>query len=139
MKTSLYYLCVSFAITSCTPPTPSEPSHMISEQEFAYGTAQQYGGNVGTRFAMFQLIWQSNGNVVGGYYHPDDQGRISYELKGKNTAEGQMVLTEFTRGKPTAILTLHKTRTSSDPLITWSGEMHNMDGRVFPVSITRSK
>jgi hypothetical protein len=103
--------------------------------DFAYGTVQNYGGNVGSRFALFQLTWQPDGNVVGSYYHPADNGAITYTLRGKNTANGQLVLTEYTRGNQTAILTLNKS--IQQGLITWSGKMHNTDGRVIPVSFTR--
>lgn len=107
----------------------------MKEQDFAYGTVQQYGGNVGSRFAMFQLTWQPNGNVVGSYHHPADNGSISHQLKGINTAQGQLVLTEFTHGQQTAIITLSKSIRGE--LVTWSGNMHNTDGRILPVNITR--
>ena len=103
--------------------------------DFAYGTLQNYGGYVGSRFALFQLTWQPDGNVVGSYNHPADNGAITYILRGKNTANGQLVLTEYTRGSQTAILTLNKS--IQQGLITWSGKMHNTDGRVISVSFTR--
>lgn len=127
----------SLALIACTPPaSDSTASNQVNQlDDFAYGTVQNYGGSVGSRFAMFQLTWQPDGNVVGSYYHPDASGSITYQLKGKNTANGQLVLTEYTQGRQTAILTLNKSIRQG--LITWSGNMHNTDGRVIPVSFTR--
>jgi hypothetical protein len=127
----------SLALIACTPPATNatQGSEINQINDFAYGTIQNYGGSVGSRYAMFQLTWQPDGNVVGSYYHPGDNGSITYQLKGKNTANGQLVLTEYTQGRQTAILTLNKS--IQQGLITWSGKMHNTDGRVIPVSFTR--
>lgn len=135
MKTTLFLITLSLGLVSCTTSSSPTESNALQEQDFAYGTVQQYGGNVGSRFAMFQLTWQPNGNVTGSYHHPADNGSISYQLKGKNTAQGQLVLTEFTHGQQTAIITLSKSIRGE--LVTWSGNMHNTDGRIIPVNITR--
>lgn len=133
------FAVVGSALVSCVPPESNNSSQnnvgINSTNDFAYGTIQDYGGQVGSRFAYFQLTWQADGNVVGSYYHPSDNGAITYTLRGKNTANGQLVLTEYTRGSQTAILTLNKS--INQGLITWSGKMHNTDGRVIPVSFTR--
>jgi hypothetical protein len=137
MKLLFTTAIASLALIACTPPATNvtQGSEINQINDFAYGTIQNYGGSVGSRFAMFQLTWQPDGNVVGSYYHPADNGTITYQLKGKNTANGQLVLTEFTQGRQTAILTLNKS--IQQGLITWSGKMHNTDGRVIPVSFTR--
>lgn len=105
----------------------------MQDQYTVYGTAQAYAGTVGSRSAIFTLTWQPDGNVVGSYYHPADGA--TYQLRGKNTSDGQLVLTETTAGIQSAIITLKKTISGS--LITWSGTMHNTDGRVIPVSFSR--
>jgi hypothetical protein len=136
MKISLIISTVVLSLVSCAPPAgtignaPSEES-----LGFAYGTVQQYGGNVGSKFAMFQLTWQADGAVVGTYHHPSDPNPINYQLRGENTDQGELVLLEYTKGKQTAIITLKKS--ISGELITWSGKMINSDGRVIPVSLTR--
>lgn len=137
MKLLFTTAIASLALIACTPPATNatQGSEINQIDDFAYGTIQNYGGSVGSRYAMFQLTWQPDGNVVGSYYHPADNGTITYQLKGKNTANGQLVLTEYTQGRQTAILTLNKS--INQGLITWSGNMHNTDGRVIPVSFTR--
>ena len=140
MKTTLSFItAASFTLLSCTPPADTTPAanQTVPGQVdyYVYGTQQNYGGTVGSRFAYFQLTWQPDGNVSGSYYHPADNGAITYQLRGKNTANGQLVLTEFTNGSQSAILTLSKS--INQGLITWSGKMHNTDGRVIPVSFTR--
>lgn len=141
MKTALSFIAAaSFTLVSCVPPTSQstvENDGAINPMnDFIYGTVQNYGGSVDSRFAFFQLTWQADGNVAGSYYHPGDNGSITYQLRGKNTANGQLVLTEFTQGRQSALLTLSKS-VNPNGLITWSGKMHNTDGRVIPVSFTR--
>lgn len=140
MKVTLALITIlGFSLVSCTPPASSSSAANDMEanqlNDYVYGTVQNYGGSVGSRFAFFQLTWQPDGNVAGSYYHPADNGAITYQLRGKNTANGQLVLTEYTSGRQTAILTLNKSIVQG--LITWSGNMHNTDGRVIPVSFTR--
>ena len=101
------------------------------------GTAQTYVGSVGVHSAVFVLTWQADGNVVGHYYHPDNSGVI-LNLKGKNTGNGELVLTEYAAEVQSAILTLKKT--TSRGLIVWSGKMHNTDqhgSHVLDVTFTR--
>jgi hypothetical protein len=138
MKFLIPITMAMLALIACTPPASKSTtgSSVNSLDEDTNGTVQQYGGSVGSRYANFQLTWKTSGNVVGSYEHPADHGAIRYQLKGINTADGQLVLTEYTQGRQTAILTLNKSISQS--LITWSGTMHNTDGRVIPVSFTRN-
>ncbi len=101
------------------------------------GTAQTYVGTVGVHAAVFVLTWLPDGNVTGHYYHPDNSGVI-FKLKGKNTAHGELVLTEYAADRQSAVITLKKS--TSRGLIVWSGKMHNSErheGHVLDVSFSR--
>lgn len=135
-KSAFSILLLPFLFNSCTTPVAPDPNATVppaQDLSVAYGTAQTYAGSVGSRSAIFTLTWIPDGNVTGSYYHPAD-GAI-YQLRGKNTSDGQLVLTETTAGIQSAIITLKKSITGG--LITWTGTMHNTDGRVIPVSFTR--
>ena len=126
-------------VTSCAPPVtpPLPPSTADTADAMPIGTAQTYVGSVGTHSAVFVLTWQPDGNVTGHYYHPDNSGVI-FKLKGKNTALGELVLTEYAADVQSAIISLKKS--TSHGLIVWSGKMHNTDkhdSRVLDVSFTR--
>lgn len=132
-------LIASFTMFSCanrnSDDTTDIPTQTNPIDEEVFGKAHFYGGYVGKQFTMFQLTWQENGNVMGFYYHPPYNSSKLYELKGKNTSSGELVLTEYTQGSQTAILTLKKS--NKKELIEWTGTMHNTDGNVFPVNFTR--
>jgi hypothetical protein len=132
-------MIASFAMISCahrkTDDTSDHPTQTNPIDDEVYGTAHFYGGNIGKKFTMFQLTWQENGNVAGFYYHPPYNSSKLYELKGKNTGSGELILTEYTSGNQSAILTLKKS--IKKELIEWTGTMHNTDGGVFPVNFTR--
>jgi hypothetical protein len=132
-------LIASFFLFSCANRNSNEttdtPAQTNPIDEEVFGKAHFYGGNVGKQFTMFQLTWQENGNVSGFYYHPPYNSSKLYELKGKNTSSGELVLTEYTHGSQSAILTLKKSHQKE--LIEWTGTMHNTDGNVLPVNFTR--
>jgi hypothetical protein len=140
LKYTFTAIVASIAISSCankteTTATTDNQTATNPIDEEVVGTAQFYGGNVGKKFTMFQLTWQENGNVVGFYYHPPYNASTLYELKGKNTGSGELILTEYTSGNQSAILILKKSM--KNELIEWTGTMHNTDGQKFPVNFTR--
>ncbi len=120
-------------LSSCVPPATQPEA--TQNTYIPMGTSQTYVGTVGSRSAIFILTWQPDGNVTGQYNHPDDGPSVVYQLRGSNTSEGQLVLTEYTGSSQSAIITLKKS--ISQGLISWNGKMHNTDGRVMPVSLTR--
>ena len=134
-------LLLPMGLVSCTHPTkplpPPTPPPIDDASNVPIGAAQTYVGSVGVHSAVFVLTWQADGNVVGHYYHPDNSGVI-LKLKGKNTAHGELVLTEYAADVQSAILTINKS--TSHGLIVWSGKMHNTDqhgSHVLNVSFTR--
>lgn len=128
-------ICVT--LHSCSQPSPSQDKELEVGvvTPTRSGVSQTYVGKVGARAAIFILRWSVNGNVEGQYSHPDDGGTMIYQLKGINTADGEMQLTEYTKGKQSAVVTLRKS--VANGLILWNGPMHNTDGRVLPVTMTR--
>ena len=128
---------IALSVVSCVHPSaPAETQAAIPTEDpfMIYGKSQAYSGSVGARAAIFTLTWAEDGNVAGRYYHLGDG--VVFQLKGKNTTDGQLVLTEFANGTQSAILTLSKS--VSQRLITWTGEMHNTDGRVLAVTFSRT-
>lgn len=121
-------------LASCAAPSqaPLTAEPQVSQ---ANGDTYTYDGTVGNRASIFTLTWQSDGNVQGHYQDLADGAGTTYQLKGNNTRNGELVLTEYTAGKQSAILTLKKSLANGG--ITWSGKMHNTDGRVWKVSFSR--
>ena len=127
---------IALSVVSCVPPSPPveiQAAVPTDDPFMIYGKSQAYSGSVGSRAAIFTLTWAEDGNVAGRYYHPGDG--VVFQLKGKNTSDGQLVLTEFANGTQSAILTLSKS--VSQRFITWTGKMHNTDGGVIPVTFSR--
>jgi hypothetical protein len=134
--TCLLMCGIALSVVSCVPPSPPVEiqAAVPTEDPFMiYGKSQAYSGSVGSRAAIFTLTWAEDGNIAGSYYHPGDG--VVFQLKGKNTSDGQLVLTEFANGTQSAILTLSKS--VSQCFITWTGKMHNTDGGVIPVTFSR--
>lgn len=134
--TCLLMCGIALSVVSCVPPSaPAETQAAVPTEDpfMIYGKSQAYSGSVGSRAAIFTLTWAEDGNVAGSYYHPGDG--VVFQLKGKNTSDGQLVLTEFANGTQSAILTLSKS--VSQCFITWTGKMHNTDGGVIPVTFSR--
>jgi len=121
-------------LASCAAPTqgPVTAEPQVSQPN---GDTHTYDGTVGNRTSIFTLTWQSDGNVQGHYQDLEDGAGMTYQLKGNNTRNGELVLTEYTAGRQSAILTLKKSLANGR--ITWSGKMHNTDGRVWKVSFSR--
>lgn len=132
--TLLAMTAVIWLLASCATPTQS-PVTAEAPADQPYGDTHSYNGTVGKRTATFTLTWQSDGNVLGNYQDLADGPGMTYQLKGNNTRNGELVLTEYTAGKQSAILTLKKSLANGR--ITWSGKMHNTDGRVWKVSFSR--
>ncbi|MEM6916178.1 MAG: hypothetical protein AAF491_06380, partial [Verrucomicrobiota bacterium] len=101
-----------------------------------FAGASEYTGSVGKMEAVFSLEWRSDGSVSGSYSYPSRAG-ISYSLSGSNHREGELYLEEFTAGQLSAKCYLRKRLTDSQ--IIWEGEMHNTDGRRFPMRFARSR
>lgn len=121
-------------LSSCAAPSQGP---VTAEPQFSQpnGDTHTYDGTVGNRTSIFTLTWHSDGNVQGHYQDLADGAGMTYQLKGNNTRNGELVLTEYTAGKQSAILTLKKSLANGR--ITWSGKMHNTDGRVWKVSFSR--
>lgn len=98
--------------------------------------AAEYEGTVGKMKAVFSLDWQDDGTVTGTYAYPDRPGTV-YTLRGKNAAEGELYLEEYTGDEFTARCYLGKVIT--DGVIIWRGEMRNNDGRAFPMEFSRRR
>jgi hypothetical protein len=98
--------------------------------------AAEYEGTVGKMKAVFSLDWQDDGTVTGTYAYPDRPGTV-YTLRGKNAAEGELYLEEYTGDEFTARCYLGKVIT--DGVIIWRGEMRNSDGRAFPMEFSRRR
>lgn len=96
--------------------------------------ATEYRGTVGKLSAIFTLDWNEDGSVKGSYYHPARPG-VTYQLAGKNLSAGTLYLEEFSGPKLTARCDLSK-QVNGD-VISWVGEMRNLDGRTFPLSFAR--
>lgn len=122
-------------LSSCAPPAADSSTQSETLDPPIYGKAQTYIGTVGTRDAVFTLDWQADGIVNGYYYNTDVGPGIRYVLKGNNTASGELVLTEYSPSVQTAVITLKKSVSRGQ--ITWSGKMHNTDGNIRPVKLTR--
>ncbi len=131
-------ILLPLGLVSCVSTTSSSaPSQAAYEESAPVGNAQTYVGSVGVHSAVFVLTWQSDGNVTGHYYHPDNSGVI-FKLRGKNTSLGELVLTEYAAEVQSAVITLKKS--TAHGLIVWSGKMHNTEkheGKVLDVSFTR--
>jgi len=128
-------LLLSAVLSCCVPPAANPSTQSETPDPPIYGQSQTYIGTVGTRDAVFTLDWQDGGIVNGSYYHTDVGPGIRYVLKGKNTASGELVLTEYSPTVQTAVITLKKS--VSRGTITWSGKMHNTDGNIRPVKLMR--
>lgn len=98
--------------------------------------AADYRGKVGKLEAAFSLEWGDDGSVRGSYQYDNRPGAI-YGLDGSNPAEGELYLEEFTGNQLTARCHLKKVVTNGS--IVWRGEMHNLDGRVFPMEFARDR
>ena len=59
-----------------------------------------------------------------------------YTLKGQNAREGQLRLTLLNDNVPVAAVTLTKTKDSS--AVTWQGEVHDSDGKTYPLFLSRT-
>ena len=86
-----------------------------------------YVGAVGEQKMILSLTWHDDGTVGGNYYCPGGSGKI-YALRGSNPRQGELVLTEYTDGKATAICRFKKS--VENGAIVWRGVMSNFDGRV---------
>ena len=98
--------------------------------------AADYEGRVGKLEAVFSLEWHDDGTVTGAYGHPAKPGKI-YSLSGRNPAEGELYLEEYTGDTLTARCHLKKVIT--DGVILWRGEMRNTDGRVLEMEFARAR
>lgn len=111
---------------TATPATPTAPS----------SDATRYSGQVGRLAATFALTWHEGGAVTGTYTYPDRPG-ATYGLKGTNPREGELYLAEYTDGVLTARCQLWKRIEEGE--IIWEGEMSNLDGRRFPMMLSRTR
>jgi hypothetical protein len=96
-----------------------------------------YIGNVGKLDAIFHLKWLPDGTVQGYYYYPKRGAEKSYLLLGNNHAEGKLYLEEYTDKNLSARIYL--TKSVADGNITWSGTMHNLDGRTLNINLSRDR
>lgn len=94
----------------------------------------QYGGSVGKLRAKWKLSLGKDGNVEGTYNYPSRNPNIIYQLKGKSSKDGYLVLQEYTGARQTASLFLSKSTVNGKD--NWYGEMINTDGKNFPVTIS---
>ena len=85
-----------------------------------------YIGAVGDQKMILSLTWHDDGRVSGNYYCPGGSGRI-YAMRGSNPRQGELLLTEYADGKPTATCVLKKS--IENGVIVWRGVMYNHDGR----------
>jgi hypothetical protein len=95
-----------------------------------------YVGAVGEQKMILSLTWHDDGTVGGNYYCPGGSGRV-YALRGSNPREGELVLTEYTEGKASAICRFKKS--IENGVIVWRGVMSNFDGRIKGMYFYRSK
>lgn len=103
-----------------------------------------YGGKVGKLDAIFFIEWDGEpGSTLQGLYYYPSRGRDRlYLLTGTNPKPGVLLLQEFT---PTAgggevhSASCRLTKRVSGDRIIWEGTMNNTDGRVLPMSFSRTK
>jgi hypothetical protein len=87
-------------------------------------------GNVGQAPATFSLRWQSDGTVQGSYFYTNNPDQV-YTLTGRETADGELELTEYTGEQESA--TCHLTLADD----CYSGTMDNTDGRTLPMKVCK--
>jgi|GEM_PF-1564008 len=99
-------------------------------------SAGEYTGAVGRLEARFSLDFHDDGSVKGRYSYPSRKG-VVYTLRGTNPRPGELYLEEYTGRELTARCYLVKELTGE--AVVWEGEMHNTDGRVFPMWFSRAR
>ena len=117
--------------TSEDRPKASEP---IQEEQVPPVT---YIGSVGRLDAIFFLKWLPSGKIQGTYFYPKRGINRSYTLIGENPQEGKIYLEEYTDKSLTARIALVKSITPKE--IVWEGQMQNVDGRSFQMSLRRGR
>jgi tetratricopeptide (TPR) repeat protein len=85
-----------------------------------------YVGDVGGQKLSLTLTWHDNGAVSGSYFCPGGRNRV-YILQGTNLRQGELLLTEYTEGTPTA--SIKALKNIEGGFIVWRGMMYNYDGR----------
>lgn len=103
-----------------------------------------YGGNAGKLDAIFHIEWAGVGNPVSGFYYYVAKGRKTvYTLSGNNPKEGVINLQEFTPspkgGEPFLSANCRLTKRVTADRIIWEGTMNNIDGRSFPMKLSRPR
>jgi hypothetical protein len=102
--------------------------------------AESYGytGKVGSKEAYLTIEWPKGsskraGWFISGSYTVIESGK-TYQLRGQNPRQGQLVLEEYTGDRRTATIRLKKSKFRGK--IVWSGTMYNTDKRKIPVRFT---
>ena len=102
---------------------PRHVPYLFSE----VGETTRFQGKVGKLAADFKLVMQADESIIGSYTYP---GRKQvYTLKGVMNDVGDITLTEYTIGKPTATCELIPKGDC------YAGQMKNTDGRSFSMTM----
>ncbi|QFY89797.1 hypothetical protein D5125_10010 [Magnetovirga frankeli] len=89
----------------------------------------EYQGQVGKSSVKVKLSYYHDDSVIGEYV-TQLLGNV-YQLQGDNRQDGVLQFKEYTNGRHTANVELHKT--VRDGKLAWAGKMHNLDGRIVDV------
>jgi hypothetical protein len=106
---------------------------ILSSRGFAQETIK-YSGTVGSRAAEVELTWHADRSVTGSYRCPGGKN-VTYQLRGRNHADGELYLEEYTGAILTARCLLTKENTATE--VVWAGTLSNTDGRALPVRFVR--
>lgn len=122
---------------ACTPPKLDDSQTPTAiDTTIETGVSHTYIAQIGSRNAIVILKWGNYGDVAGQYTYPDDEPATIYQLKGKNTTVGELLLTEYTSGRQTGVVSLRKSASSS--LIQWKGSIHPSANSIpLPITLTR--
>lgn len=95
---------------------------------------KSYTGKVGALAAEFELTWLPNSQLAGTYFYPTRNPSLKYKLVGNGDVQSGLTLQEFTNEKLTATIRMKNLKQASQS--TWTGIMHNADGRNLEVLMT---